>query len=49
VRFDTMKEADSGLLINWRFTDLGEDYALPLRNSVLTIAGGHLMRRPTLG
>ncbi|BAN49272.1 alkyl/aryl-sulfatase [Metapseudomonas resinovorans] len=36
VRIDAMKAADEDLLINWRFTDLGEDYALTLRNGVLT-------------
>jgi alkyl sulfatase BDS1-like metallo-beta-lactamase superfamily hydrolase len=36
VRIDAMKEADRDLLINWRFTDLEEDYALTLRNGVLT-------------
>ncbi|MDH1265662.1 alkyl sulfatase dimerization domain-containing protein [Pseudomonas sp. GD03944] len=36
VRIDAMKEADRDLLINWRFTDLGEAYALTLRNGVLT-------------
>ncbi|MBH3341714.1 MBL fold metallo-hydrolase [Pseudomonas mendocina] len=36
VRIDAMKEADRDLLINWRFTDLDEDYALTLRNGVLT-------------
>ncbi|MDD0841446.1 alkyl/aryl-sulfatase [Pseudomonas sp. Gutcm_11s] len=36
VRIDALKAADEDLLINWRFTDLGEDYALTLRNGVLT-------------
>nr|WP_225776957.1 alkyl sulfatase dimerization domain-containing protein [Pseudomonas sp. Marseille-Q3773] len=36
VRVDAFKAADSDLSINWRFTDLGEDYALTLRNGVLT-------------
>ncbi|EMB4115363.1 TPA: MBL fold metallo-hydrolase [Pseudomonas aeruginosa] len=36
VRIDAMKAAEEYLLINWRFTDLGEDYALTLRNGVLT-------------
>lgn len=36
VRIDAMKAAEEDLRINWRFTDLGEDYALTLRNGVLT-------------
>lgn len=36
ARIDAMKEADRDLLINWRFTDLDEAYALTLRNGVLT-------------
>jgi len=36
VRIDAMKAADEDLSINWRFTDLDEDYALTLRNGVLT-------------
>jgi len=36
VRVDALKAADNDLSINWRFTDLGEDYALTLRNGVLT-------------
>lgn len=36
VRVDAFKAAESDLSINWRFTDLGEDYALTLRNGVLT-------------
>jgi alkyl sulfatase BDS1-like metallo-beta-lactamase superfamily hydrolase len=36
VRIDAMKAADQDLLINWHFTDLDEDYALTLRNGVLT-------------
>ncbi|WP_217476918.1 alkyl/aryl-sulfatase [Stutzerimonas stutzeri] len=36
VRIDAMKEAERDLLINWRFTDLDEQYALTLRNGVLT-------------
>ncbi|WJN58307.1 alkyl sulfatase dimerization domain-containing protein [Pseudomonas sp. SO81] len=36
VRIDAMKAADEDLLINWRFSDLDEDYALTLRNGVLT-------------
>ncbi|MCQ4288794.1 MBL fold metallo-hydrolase [Pseudomonas stutzeri] len=36
VRIDAMKAADEDLLINWRFTDFDEDYALTLRNGVLT-------------
>lgn len=36
VRIDAMKAADEDLLINWRFTDLDRDYALTLRNGVLT-------------
>jgi alkyl sulfatase BDS1-like metallo-beta-lactamase superfamily hydrolase len=36
VRIDAMKAADEDLLINWRFSDLGENYALTLRNGVLT-------------
>ncbi|UXY50655.1 alkyl/aryl-sulfatase [Pseudomonas tohonis] len=40
VRIDAMKAADEDLLINWRFSDLGEDYALTLRNGVLTHRNG---------
>ncbi|MFN9525939.1 MAG: alkyl/aryl-sulfatase [Pseudomonadaceae bacterium] len=36
VRIDAMKAADEDLSINWRFTDLDENYALTLRNGVLT-------------
>jgi len=36
VRVDALKAADNDLTINWRFTDLNEDYALTLRNGVLT-------------
>jgi len=36
VRVDAAKAADQDLTINWRFTDLNEDYALTLRNGVLT-------------
>jgi alkyl sulfatase BDS1-like metallo-beta-lactamase superfamily hydrolase len=36
VRIDALKAADNDLTINWRFTDLNEDYALTLRNGVLT-------------
>lgn len=40
VHIDALKEADNDLLINWRFTDLGEDYALTLHNGVLTHRNG---------
>ncbi|MBT8764915.1 alkyl/aryl-sulfatase [Metapseudomonas boanensis] len=40
VRIDAMKSADEDLRINWRFTDLNEDYALTLRNGVLTHRNG---------
>lgn len=40
VRIDAIKAADEDLLINWRFSDLGEDYALTLRNGVLTHRNG---------
>lgn len=40
VRIDAMQAADEDLLINWRFTDLEEDYALTLRNGVLTYRTG---------
>jgi len=36
VRVDAAKAAEQDLTINWRFTDLNEDYALTLRNGVLT-------------
>lgn len=36
VRVDAFKAADRDLTINWRFTDMDEDYALTLRNGVLT-------------
>ena len=36
VRVDALKASDSDLTINWRFTDLDQDYALTLRNGVLT-------------
>lgn len=36
VRVDASKAAEQDLTINWRFTDLNEDYALTLRNGVLT-------------
>ncbi|SNT50302.1 MULTISPECIES: alkyl/aryl-sulfatase [unclassified Pseudomonas] len=36
VRVDAGKAAEQDLTINWRFTDLNEDYALTLRNGVLT-------------
>ena len=36
VRLDAQKAAEQDLTINWRFTDLGEDYALTVRNGVLT-------------
>lgn len=36
VRVDAAKAAEQELTINWRFTDLNEDYALTLRNGVLT-------------
>jgi alkyl sulfatase BDS1-like metallo-beta-lactamase superfamily hydrolase len=35
-RVDALKASDSDLTINWRFTDLDQDYALTLRNGVLT-------------
>ena len=40
VRVDALKAADNDLTINWRFTDLGEDYALTVRNGVLTHRAG---------
>ncbi|WP_375738176.1 alkyl/aryl-sulfatase [Pseudomonas boanensis] len=40
VRIDAMKAADEDLRINWRFTDINEDYALTLRNGVLTHRNG---------
>jgi len=40
VRIDAMKAADEDLLINWHFTDLNQDYALTLRNGVLTHRNG---------
>ncbi|MFJ4111919.1 MULTISPECIES: alkyl/aryl-sulfatase [Pseudomonas] len=36
VRVDAAKAAEQDLTINWRFTDIDEDYALTLRNGVLT-------------
>ncbi|MQG95598.1 alkyl/aryl-sulfatase [Pseudomonas sp. MN1F] len=36
VRVDADKAAAQDLTINWHFTDLNEDYALTLRNGVLT-------------
>ncbi|WP_439253982.1 alkyl/aryl-sulfatase [Pseudomonas monteilii] len=36
VGVDAAKAAEQDLTINWRFTDLNEDYALTLRNGVLT-------------
>ncbi|WP_414156590.1 alkyl/aryl-sulfatase [Pseudomonas sp. BNK-30] len=36
VRVDAAKAAEQDLTINWRFTDLNEEYALTLRNGVLT-------------
>lgn len=36
VRVDAAKAAEQDLTINWHFTDLNEDYALTLRNGVLT-------------
>ncbi|MFV3324999.1 alkyl/aryl-sulfatase [Pseudomonas sp. NY15372] len=36
VRVNALSAADNDLTINWRFTDLDEDYALTLRNGVLT-------------
>lgn len=36
VRVDAAKAAEQDLTINWHFTDLDEDYALTLRNGVLT-------------
>ncbi|MEN5301181.1 alkyl sulfatase dimerization domain-containing protein [Pseudomonas sp. TWI628] len=36
VRVDAAKAAAQDLTINWHFTDLNEDYALTLRNGVLT-------------
>lgn len=36
TRVDAAKAADQDLTINWRFTDLDEDYALTVRNGVLT-------------
>lgn len=46
VRIDAMKAADEDLLINWRFSDLGEDYALTLRNGVLTHRNGARHAKP---
>ncbi len=40
VRIDALKAADEDLTINWHFTDLNEDYALTLRNGVLTHRNG---------
>ncbi|MEN0108633.1 MAG: alkyl sulfatase dimerization domain-containing protein [Pseudomonas sp.] len=40
VRIDAMKAADEDLLINWHFNDLNQDYALTLRNGVLTHRNG---------
>lgn len=42
VRIDAEKEAGEDLLINWSFSDLKEDYALTLRNGVLTHRDGVL-------
>ena len=36
VRVDAFKAAEQDLTINWHFSDLNEDYALTLRNGVLT-------------
>ncbi|MCU0124973.1 MBL fold metallo-hydrolase [Pseudomonas vlassakiae] len=36
VRVDAAKAAAQDLTINWHFTDLNQDYALTLRNGVLT-------------
>ncbi|UXH41825.1 alkyl/aryl-sulfatase [Pseudomonas promysalinigenes] len=36
VRVDAAKAAAQDLTINWRFSDLDQDYALTLRNGVLT-------------
>ena len=36
VRVDAAKAVEQDLAINWHFTDLNEDYALTLRNGVLT-------------
>lgn len=36
VRVDAAKAAEQDLTINWHFTDLNQDYALTLRNGVLT-------------
>ena len=36
VRVDAAKAAEQDLTINWHFTDLNDDYALTLRNGVLT-------------
>lgn len=46
VRIDAMQAADEDLLINWRFSDLGEDYALTLRNGVLTHRNGARHAKP---
>ncbi|KAF1052885.1 MAG: putative alkyl/aryl-sulfatase YjcS [Stenotrophomonas maltophilia] len=48
VRIDALKAADEDLLINWRFTDLGQDYALTLRNGVLTHRDGMLHDKPDI-
>ncbi|MWV14602.1 MBL fold metallo-hydrolase [Pseudomonas sp. L-22-4S-12] len=48
VRIDALKAADEDLLINWRFDDLGEDYALTLRNGVLTHRNGARHAEPTI-
>ncbi|AHL74386.1 alkyl sulfatase [Stutzerimonas stutzeri] len=49
VRIDAMKAADQDLLINWRFTDLDENYALTLRNGVLTHRKDSHHAQPDIG
>lgn len=48
VRLNADKAQGHDMTMNWRFSDLGEDFALTLRNGVLTYRQGRLHAQPDL-
>ena len=46
VRLDGDKAAGKQLALDWNFTDIGQRYAMTLRNSVLTYLGGSQHGQP---
>lgn len=49
VRLNPEKAEGKTLVINWRFSDVGEEFALNLENSALTIARGKLVANADAG